>query len=73
MEAFERIIAAHAIVPATTAFFEDAARNLKPAAALGMTTVLVGAHAAADTSTFVHYRTERLAPFLAGARVKEML
>jgi len=71
--AFERIIAAHAITPATTAFFEDAARNLEPAAALGMTTVLVGAHAAANTAPFIDYRTERLTPFLADARVKEEL
>ena len=68
---FERIIAAHAIDPAAAAFFEDAERNLKPAAQLGMTTVLVGPHAAASTADFVHHRTERLAPFLAGARVKE--
>ena len=69
--AFERIIAAHAIDPAVTAFFEDAERNLKPAAQLGMTTVLVGPHAAASTADFVHHRTERLAPFLAVAQVKE--
>ncbi len=69
--AFERIIAAHAIDPAVTAFFEDAERNLKPAAQLGMTTVLVGPHASASTADFVHHRTERLAPFLAAARVKE--
>jgi putative hydrolase of the HAD superfamily len=69
--AFERIMAAHAIDPALTAFFEDAERNLKPAAKLGMTTVLVGPHAAASDADFVHYRTERLAPFLAAARVKE--
>jgi putative hydrolase of the HAD superfamily len=69
--AFERIIAAHAITPQTTAFFEDAEPNLKPAFDLGMTTVLVGAHAAASQAPFVHYRTETLAPFLAAARVKE--
>jgi putative hydrolase of the HAD superfamily len=71
MASFERIIAAHAIDPKTTAFFEDAERNLKPAARLGMTTVLVGPHAAASTADFVHYRTERLAPFLAAARIKD--
>lgn len=71
MAAFDKIIAAHAIDPKTTAFFEDAERNLKPAAQLGMTTVLVGPHAAASTADFVHYRTERLAPFLAAARIKE--
>ncbi|MDQ2861004.1 MAG: pyrimidine 5'-nucleotidase [Pseudomonadota bacterium] len=70
-QAFERIVAAHAIAPGATAFFEDAERNLAPAAALGMTTVLVGAHAAASTAPFVDYRTERLAPFLAAARLKE--
>ena len=36
-----------------------------------MTTVLVGAHAAASTATFVHHRTETLAPFLARAQLKE--
>ena len=71
VEAFTRIGAAHGIDPMVTAFFEDAERNLAPAADLGMTTVLVGAHAAASTATFVHHRTETLAPFLAGAQLKE--
>jgi putative hydrolase of the HAD superfamily len=70
MAAFERIVAAHAIDPKTTAFFEDAERNLKPAAALGMTTVLVGAHAAASTAPFVDHRTAALAPFLAAALIQ---
>ena len=70
-EAFARIGAAHGIDPAVTAFFEDAERNLAPAAEIGMTTVLVGAHAAACTAPFVHHRTEKLAPFLAGAQLKE--
>jgi putative hydrolase of the HAD superfamily len=70
-QAFERIIDAHAIAPASAAFFEDAERNLAPAGALGMTTVLVGAHAAASTASFVDYRTGRLAPFLAAAAVRE--
>ena len=70
-EAFTRIGAAHGIDPTVTAFFEDAERNLAPAADLGMTTVLVGAHAAASTATFVHHRTETLAPFLARAQLKE--
>jgi len=67
MAAFERIVAAHAIDPKTTAFFEDAERNLEPAALLGMTTILVGAHAARSTAPFVDYRTSALAPFLAAA------
>ena len=63
---------AHAIDPATAAFFEDAERNLAPAAALGMTTVLVGPHAAASTAPFVDHRTAApRAPFLAAARLRE--
>jgi len=70
-EAFALMSAAHSINPAVTAFFEDAERNLAPAAELGMTTVLVGAHAAGSTAQFVHHRTETLAPFLAGAQIRE--
>jgi putative hydrolase of the HAD superfamily len=69
--AFAAMNAAHAIMPATAAFFEDSERNLAPAADLGMTTVLVGPHAAASAAPFVHHRTDRLAPFLAHARIKE--
>ena len=70
-EAFVQMIADHAIDPARTAFFEDAERNLAPAADLGMTTVLVGPHAQASTAPFVHYRTDSLASFLRDARVGE--
>jgi len=38
---------------------------------LGMTTVLVGLGAEANTDAFVHFRAPRLAAFLAEARVKE--
>lgn len=68
---FERMAAEHGVDPARTAFFEDSERNLAPAAALGMTTVLVGDHALASTAPFVHHRTPRLAPFLATAHLKE--
>ena len=68
-QAFERIVAAHDIAPASTAFFEDSERNLAPAAALGMTTVLIGAHAEGSTAPFVHHRAAHLAPFLGAARV----
>lgn len=67
--AFERIMAAHAIAPARTAFFEDTAANLAPAAALGMTTVLVGPAAEADAAPFVSYRAADLSAFLAAARL----
>ena len=69
--AFARLIEAHAIEPARTAFFDDRAMNLAPAAALGMTTVLVGAGAPACEAPFVHYRATQLADFLAGALVRE--
>ncbi len=70
-EAFARMLDRHKVEPFVSAFFEDSERNLKPAADLGMTTVLVGPHAALSDADFVHHRTETLAPFLAGARLKE--
>ena len=65
---FRRMLDAHAVVPGSTAFFEDSVKNLPPAADLGMTTVLVGRHASADESGFVDHRTDDLADFLARAR-----
>jgi putative hydrolase of the HAD superfamily len=70
-EGFRRMVAEHGVAPDRTAFFEDSERNLAPAADLGMTTVLVGAHAPASPAPFVHHRTEKLAPFLASATLKE--
>jgi putative hydrolase of the HAD superfamily len=68
---FTRLIEAHAIRPAAAAFFDDRAVNLAPAAALGMTTVLVGAGAQANCDAFVRHRAPNLAEFLAAALVKE--
>jgi len=68
---FARMVGDHGVAPGATAFFEDSERNLAPAAALGMTTVLVGPHAVASTAPFVNHRTAKLAPFLASALVKE--
>ncbi len=69
--AFDALIAAHAITPDTTAFFEDRADNLKPARALGMTTILVdhGLSDGASTEPFVQHRTASLAAFLDAAKV----
>jgi putative hydrolase of the HAD superfamily len=67
--AFERMCAEHAIDPRTTCFFEDSERNLKPAADLGMTTVLIGPHALDSAAAFVHFRAPRLTPFLQSVRV----
>ncbi len=70
-DAFDRLIAAHAVAARTACFFDDRAMNLAPAAGLGMTTVLVGLGAEANADPFVHYRAPRLSDFLAAARVKE--
>jgi len=66
---FRRMCDEHAIEPARTCFFEDSERNLKPAAELGMTTVLVGPRALDSTAPFVHFRARRLTPFLESVRV----
>lgn len=68
---FEQLVAANGVDPQSAAFFEDTERNLKPAHDLGMTTVLVGAHAVASTAPFVRHRTPELTPFLATARLKD--
>ena len=51
---FARMTAAHDVDPTRAAFFEDSAKNLGPAAAIGMTTVLVGPHAETADAPFVH-------------------
>jgi putative hydrolase of the HAD superfamily len=66
--AYDALIARHGVQPTTAAFFEDTERNLAPAAALGMVTVLVGPHAAASTAAFVDHRTDDLAGFLGDCR-----
>lgn len=65
---FGRICAEHGVVAHETCFFEDSERNLKPAAEMGMTTVLVGPHALDSSAPFVHFRAPRLTPFLQGLR-----
>ena len=72
-EAFTRLIHLYGVDPHRAAFFEDRAANLKPAAALGMTTVLVSSPDAEDASTppWVMHRTTALADFLIAARVGE--
>ena len=70
-EAFDRLVALHHVTTKTAAFFEDTERNLKPAADLGMTTVLIGPHALTSTAAFVHHRAEALAPFLEAAQIAD--
>jgi putative hydrolase of the HAD superfamily len=64
------LIEAHGIDPKRAAMFDDMARNLKPAAELGMTTILVSspndwAQPVGDETDFIHYTTDRLADWLA--------
>ncbi|HEX8568381.1 MAG TPA: pyrimidine 5'-nucleotidase [Caulobacteraceae bacterium] len=70
-EAFERLMRAHDVRPRASAFFEDLERNLKPAAEIGMTTVLVGPRALQVDEPFVHHRALELVPFLDSARVEK--
>jgi len=68
---FDKMAKAFRLTPKSAVFFEDSERNLEPAAAMGMTTVMVGQHALDSTADFVHHRTSRLPPFLIGARLQE--
>ena len=58
------MIEPHRVDPRLAAFYDDTEKNLKPAADMGMATVLVGAHAPASTAAFVDHRAESLPPFL---------
>lgn len=65
---YATLVASHTIDPTRAAFFEDMARNLKPAKALGMTTIWVnnGSEWGSEGShpDFIDYETPALAPFL---------
>ncbi len=64
---FARMTERFGVDATQAAFFEDTARNLKPAKAIGMTTVLVGAHAATAEGDWFDHRAAALGPFLATA------
>jgi putative hydrolase of the HAD superfamily len=68
---FQRMLKRHAVEPLSSAYFEDMERNLAPAHALGMTTVLIGPHALTSPVDFVHHRAETLPPFLEAALVQD--
>jgi putative hydrolase of the HAD superfamily len=76
---YQRLIARYAIAPGEAVLFEDIARNLAPAAALGFTTVLVRSAkdwsheppetrpaGAGETPAHVHHHTDDLPGFLGG-------
>jgi putative hydrolase of the HAD superfamily len=64
LSTYQRFIAAHDITAATSAFFEDSPKNLKPAKTLGMTTILVGPKIIDNTDDFIDYRSPSLKAFL---------
>jgi putative hydrolase of the HAD superfamily len=68
-ECFDAMMRAHGVQARGSAFFEDLARNLEPAARIGMTTVLVGSAAAAPVADYVHWRAPDLVPFLNSALI----
>jgi putative hydrolase of the HAD superfamily len=62
------LCAVHRIDPTRAAFFEDMARNLRPAKAIGMTTIWVNngseaGHVGSDEG-YIDYETDHLTPFL---------
>ena len=63
MVTFEKMMAAHQVIPTTAAFFEDSPKNLKPAHQLGMKTVLVGPKADGNTDDFVDFRAPTVKAF----------
>lgn len=74
--AYEGFVRRYDIAPQRAAMIEDMARNLPPAAALGMTTIWVkdGPHPENDGhSASIHYTVEHaaLAPFLAAIAIRE--
>ena len=65
---YEDFISIHGVNPDRAIFFEDTARNLEPAAAMGMTTVWIETYsngsAQGAESDYVHHRTSDLAGWL---------
>jgi putative hydrolase of the HAD superfamily len=66
---FGRLIEAHGIDPTRAAMFDDMPRNLKPAAELGMITILVASHhdwaQPTGNEDYIHHTTDKLADWLA--------
>lgn len=64
---YERFLSSHAFEPTTAIMFEDSVKNLKPAADLGMVTVLVqhdSNEASAKPDEHCHYITDDLTRWL---------
>jgi len=66
-ESYQRFLHSHAFDPKTSIMFEDSVKNLKPAAEMGMVTVLVqhdSNKAASNPDRFCHYVTDDLPTWL---------
>ncbi|WP_368933365.1 pyrimidine 5'-nucleotidase [Brevundimonas naejangsanensis] len=64
---FDKMLGRFGVDPATACFFEDTPKNLEPAHAIGMTTVLVGPKAFIAEGDHIHHRAASLGPFLTTA------
>jgi len=66
-DSYQRFLASHAFEPATAIMFEDSVKNLKPAADLGMVTVLVHHESIEDEKPWpdhCHFTTSDLVAWL---------
>jgi len=72
---FDALIASQGIDPRRAVFLDDMPRNLKPAADLGMTTVLISTHSEWAQPTgdedYIHHTTDKLADWLAALNTKK--
>lgn len=68
---FRRFLAAYDIDPHTAAFFEDTPRNLEPAKALGMSTVLIGDGHGHEIGPWVDHVAPDLLDFLTPYSLKD--
>jgi len=64
---FDKMLARFGVDPTTTCFFEDTPKNLEPAHAIGMTTVLVGPKAFTAEGDHIRHRAASVGPFLTTA------
>ena len=64
---FDKMLARFGVDPTTACFFEDTPKNLEPAHAIGMTTVLVGPKAFTAEGAHIQHRAASVGPFLTTA------
>jgi putative hydrolase of the HAD superfamily len=67
LSTYQRFVTAHGVTATSSAFFEDSPKNLKPAKALGMTTILVGPKIVDNTDDFIDHRSPSVKAFLLSA------